>query len=44
MADRYFKKYIGVEIINNRKAKLDKKITIYQRDRGLIMCFEIECN
>ena len=42
MADRYFKKYIGVEIINNRKAKLDKKIIIYQRDRGLILCFEIE--
>ena len=42
MADRYFKKYIGVEIINNRKVKLDKKIVIYQRDRGLIMCFEIE--
>ena len=42
MADRYFRKYIGVEIINNRKAKLDKKITIYQRDRGLILCFEIE--
>ena len=42
MAGRYFKKYIGVEIINNRKVKLDKKIVIYQRDRGLIMCFEIE--
>ena len=42
MGNRYFRKYIGVEVINNRKAKLDKKITIYQRDRGLILCFEIE--
>ena len=44
MGNRYIKKYIGVEVINNRKVKLDKKITIYQRDRGLILCFEIEGN
>lgn len=42
MSDRYFRKHICITVINNKKSKLDKKLSIYQRDRGLIMCFEID--
>lgn len=40
MAERYFRKYVRINIINN-KSMPDKKVAIYQFDRGLILCFKL---